>query len=250
MIDFPTPIVLEKFWYNSYNLKQHLKEFLHLDSETLDSKLETGFKQLAELGKKDFDWESSTDFYRDKVNEIYLFELGSWHLASQDYIGNTLRLVADQAKGRVLDFGGGIGTHTISAALCPDVDHVVYCDINPVNTNFVQYRAEKLNLSDKITFCTDVSPEEKFDTIMTFDVVEHLAEPQSQLLKFYHHLTDEGRLIINWYFFKGFNNEFPFHHNDVEIIDSFFKTLQSHFLEVFHPYLITGRCYKKWVKMS
>ena len=58
MIDFPTPIVLEKFWYNSYNLKQHLKEFLHLDSETLDSKLETGFKQLAELGKKDFDWES------------------------------------------------------------------------------------------------------------------------------------------------------------------------------------------------
>ena len=84
MVDFPTPIILEKFWHNSFDLKQHLQEFLHLDSETLDRKLETGFQQLAELGHKDFDWDNATNFYRDKVNEIYLFDLGAWHLASQD----------------------------------------------------------------------------------------------------------------------------------------------------------------------
>jgi hypothetical protein len=56
-------------------------------------------------------------------------------------------------------------------------------------------------------------------------------------------------MIVNWHFFKGFNQEFPFHLDDTKVVETFFNTLQSKFLEVFHPYLITTRCYRKqsWI---
>ena len=51
--------------------------------------------------------------------------------------------------------------------------------------------------------------------------------------------------LFNWYFYKGEKNEYPFHIDDIQIVEQFFRTLQSKFLEVFHPILITTRSYKK-----
>ena len=51
--------------------------------------------------------------------------------------------------------------------------------------------------------------------------------------------------LFNWYFYKGEKNEYPFHIDDNQIVENFFKTIQSNFLEVFHPILITARAYKK-----
>jgi hypothetical protein len=78
--------------------------------------------------------------------------------------------------------------------------------------------------------------------------VEHLADPAAQLRQFYDWLKPSGKLLINWYFFKGFNGEFPFHLDDPQKVEQFFQVLQSRFLEVFHPYFITARCYRKWDK--
>ncbi len=125
MVTPTTPPYLNSYSQDSFSLKQHLQDFLHLDTETLETKLMAAQQEMAELGHKDFDWEGATAFYQEKVGEIYLFELGAWHLESHEYIGDTLKLIADYAQGRVLDFGGGIGTHTIAAALCPQVTQVV-----------------------------------------------------------------------------------------------------------------------------
>ena len=51
--------------------------------------------------------------------------------------------------------------------------------------------------------------------------------------------------MLNWYFFKGFNGEYPFHFDAPELVESFFRTLQGRFLEVFHPFLITTRAYRR-----
>jgi 2-polyprenyl-3-methyl-5-hydroxy-6-metoxy-1,4-benzoquinol methylase len=246
MVKLTDTFVFNNYWQDSFNLKQHLQEFLDLDSETLEMKLKAGLQEMANLGEQVFDWEQATAFYSEKVKEVYLFELGAWHLSNSDYIGDTLRLIADHARGRVLDFGGGIGTHTIAAALCPEVEQVVYCDINPINCDFVQYRAEQMGLSKKIICCSELSLEQNFETILAFDVLEHLLNPSQQLLQFRQLLTADGHIILNWYFFKGFNQEYPFHLDDPIEVDRFFQTLQSKFLEVFHPYFITARCYRKW----
>ncbi len=244
---FPTPSFLKLYWENSFDLINHLQGFLNLDEKTLDNLLKTSQKELAKLGGQDFNWEKVTDFYRDKVGDFYLFDLAAWHLKSHDYIGDTLRLIADNTKGTVLDFGGGIGTHSIAAALCPEVKQVVYCDINPRNVDFVKYRVKKMGLEHKITCCSVTPEQEIFDTIICFDVLEHLSAPSQQLLSFHKILSSQGKMIINWYFFKGFNQEFPFHIDEPDVVDEFFMILQQHFLEVFHPYYITSRCYRKLI---
>jgi 2-polyprenyl-3-methyl-5-hydroxy-6-metoxy-1,4-benzoquinol methylase len=245
MLSFPTASFLNGYWQDAFSLKQHLQQFLNVDSQTLESKLQSGQEALAELGRRDFDWAQASEFYRDRVGEAYLFELSAWHLTSQEYIGGTLQLIADRAQGRVLDFGGGIGTHTIGAALSPQVEQVVYCDLNPISLDFVQSRAADLGLQDKIVFRCEVEPEEVFDTIICFDVMEHLPDPCHQLRQFHKMLSPQGNIILNWYFFKGFNQEFPFHLDDSKVVNEFLLTLGRNFIEVFHPYLITARCYRK-----
>jgi hypothetical protein len=53
-----------------------------------------------------------------------------------------------------------------------------------------------------------------------------------------------GLALFNWYFFKGFAGEYPFHFDDAEMVDEFFTTLQEFYLECFHPHLITARTYR------
>lgn len=245
MSTFPIPAYLSGYWQDAFNLKHHLQQFLAIDAQKLENRFATALQDLAELGRRDFNWAAASEFYRDRVGEAYLFELATWHLTSTDYIGDTLRLVADRSHGRVLDFGGGIGTHAIAAALCPEVTQVVYCDLNPINYNFVKHRIHQLGLESKISCCTELSPTETFDTINCFDVMEHLPDPSQQLLQFHEMLSDSGKMVTNWYFSKGLNLEFPFHLDDPETVDRFFHTLQANFLEVFHPYFITTRCYRK-----
>jgi 2-polyprenyl-3-methyl-5-hydroxy-6-metoxy-1,4-benzoquinol methylase len=244
----PIPPALSGYWQNAFDLEDHLGSFLGLAAADLRERLRAGQQELAELGRRDFGWDRADAFYRDQVRSAYLLDLAAWHLSSTDYIGDTLRLVADHARGLVLDFGGGIGTHAIGAALCAAVDQVIFWDINPIHRQFVQWRAEKLGLTERI-HCPENFPEEIFfDTVICFDVVEHLADPAAQLRQFYDWLKPSGKLLINWYFFKGFNGEFPFHLDDPQKVEQFFQVLQSCFLEVFHPYFITARCYRKWDK--
>lgn len=244
MSTFPIPAHLNGYWQDAFNLKQHLQEFLNINERQLEIKLATALADLAELGRRDFNWEEASKFYQD-VGEAYLFELAAWHLTSTDYIGDTLRLVADRARGRVLDFGGGIGTHAIAAALCPEVSQVVYCDLNPINDHFLQYRIRQLGLESKISCQMELDSPGTFDTINCFDVIEHLPDPSERLLQFHKWLSPSGKMVTNWYFSKGLNQEFPFHLDEPELIDRFFQTLQANFLEVFHPYFITARCYGK-----
>jgi 2-polyprenyl-3-methyl-5-hydroxy-6-metoxy-1,4-benzoquinol methylase len=245
MSTFPIVPHLSGYWQDAFQLKQHLQEFLAIDAEQLELRFATALQDLAELGRRDFDWEDATKFYRDRVGEAYLFELATWHLTSTDYIGDTIRLMSDRVHGRVLDFGGGIGTHAIASALCPQVTQVVYCDINPINYNFVKHRIKQLGLESKISCQTELAPDDRFDTITCFDVIEHLPDPSQQLLAFHQMLTNPGTIVTNWYFSKGLNQEFPFHLDDPKIIETFFRTLQSNFLEIFHPYFITARSYNK-----
>jgi len=67
-----------------------------------------------------------------------------------------------------LDFGGGIGTHALANAMSSKVDHVFFVDINQTNRNFVEYRAKKLGVEKKLTFCKTIQDTQilKFDTIV------------------------------------------------------------------------------------
>ncbi len=238
--------ILKEFLDNAFNLKSHLMEYLSIRECDLDGFLENAKMNLANSHPGDA-LNDVSDFYTEIVGDRHIADLAAWHLTSKDYITDTLRLQQRFSRDLVLDFGGGIGTHALANAMSSKVEHVFFVDINEANRNFVEYRAKKLGVEKKISFCKTIKDAKisKFDTIICFDVLEHLADPASQIQIFNEFMNSNSIALFNWYFYKGEKNEYPFHIDDIQVVESFFKTLQSMFLEVFHPMLITTRAYKK-----
>ena len=238
--------ILEEFLDNAFNLKSHLMEFLSIKESDLDGFLANAKMNLADLHPGDALTDVS-DFYTEIVGNRHIADLAAWHITSRDYIADTLKLQQRFSRDLVLDFGGGIGTHALANAMYAKVQHVFFVDINDTNRNFVEYRAKKLGVEKKLTFCKTIKDAQisKFDTIVCLDVLEHLADPGSQIEIFSEIMDSKSIALFNWYFYKGEENEYPFHIDDVQVVEKFFNTLQSMFLEVFHPILITTRAYKK-----
>ena len=188
-----------------------------------------------------------SDFYTEIVGDRHVADLAAWHITSRDYIADTLKLQQRFSKDLVLDFGGGIGTHALANAMSSKVEHVFFVDINETNRKFVEYRANELGVEKKITFCNKIQDTQisKFDTVICLDVLEHLADPSTQIKIFKEMMDYDSTALFNWYFYKGEKNEYPFHIDDDLVVERFFNTLQSNFIEVFHPILITTRAYKK-----
>jgi cyclopropane fatty-acyl-phospholipid synthase-like methyltransferase len=242
--------ILKEFCDNAFNLKSHLMEFFSMKESDLDGFLENAKMNLANLHPGDA-LSDVSDFYTEIVGDRHVADLAAWHITSKDYIADTLKLQQRFSRDLVLDFGGGIGTHALANAMSSKVEHVFFVDINQTNRNFVEYRAKKLGVEKKLTFCEKIKDTQisKFDTIICLDVLEHLADPSSQIKIFNEIMDYDSIALFNWYFYKGEKNEYPFHIDDSQIIESFFKALQSNFLEVFHPILITTRAYKKISKL-
>lgn len=238
---------IEQFMAHGFDLLTHVSTFLQIDPDDLKRRLPSSSSDLAALHPGAFDPLTVETFYEETVGDGHLLELAAWHLGSAAYIGDTLRLQAQFAQGQVLDFGGGIGTHALAAAALGAVEHVWFVDLNPRNRAFVSWRAERLGLADRLSCHRDVSDPglpETFNTIVCLDVLEHLKDPAAQLKVFHNRLHHDGHALLNWYFFRGFAGEYPFHLDDPAQVELFFRTLQSHFLEVFHPWLITTRAYR------
>tara|TARA_B100000579_G_scaffold62965_1_gene46207 strand:+ start:3275 stop:4021 length:747 start_codon:yes stop_codon:yes gene_type:complete len=237
---------ISNFLEDGFSLKKHLVDFLRINQDQLDQRLIKGVDDLAALHPGAFNKNDADDFYEEKVGDAHLIDLASWHLNSSNYIADTLRLQQKFAHGKVLDFGGGIGTHALAASSLPDVEHVWFVDLNPQNRSFVEQRARQLGINDQISVHRDLEStcNVMFDSVICLDVLEHLPDPSKQLDIFLEKLSPGGIALMNWYFYKGENGEYPFHFDDPDLVEKFFSTLQSNFLEVFHPFLITTRAYK------
>ena len=240
-------LIIDEFLNDAFKLKSHLIEFLSIKECDLDGFLENAKMNLANSHPGDV-LDNVSDFYSDIVGNRHLADLAAWHITSKDYIADTLKLQQRFSRDLVLDFGGGIGTHALANAMSSKIKHVFFVDINQTNRKFVEFRAKKLGVENKLTFCRTIKETNTkiFDTIVCLDVLEHLADPASQIEIFYEIMHSNSVALFNWYFYKGEKNEYPFHIDDSLIIESFFEKLQSKFLEVFHPILITTRAYKKF----
>ena len=237
---------IETLLDSGFSVRDHLAQYLQLTLEQVDQRLPDGKDDLAALHPGAFQADQAAQFYETTVGTGHLFELAAWHLSCSDYIADTLRLQEDFARGTVLDFGGGIGTHALAAAALESVDRVHFVDLNPQNRDFVWSRAVALGLDQKMSVHRDLSDltGQRFDTVVCLDVLEHLPDPSDQLMQFHAYMNEDGKALLNWYFFKGHSGEYPFHFDAPDLVDCFFRTLQLNFLEVFHPLLITTRVYK------
>ena len=135
------PLSLDHFLAGGFDLRQQLGAHLSLSAAELERQLPLATEALAAAHPGAFNPDQAGSFYENEVGHAHLLELAAWHLSSADYIADTLRLQAMFAKGHVLDFGGGIGTHALAAAALPAVEAVWFVDLNPANRAFVKERA-------------------------------------------------------------------------------------------------------------
>jgi len=169
--------------------------FLGAEADLLDY---AGLPQLrngrAELRDK---WNAGSrdpdTFYRDEVGDSYLHDLAVWHSSGKVTSWGTGAYPV--LRGEVLDFGGGIGTYSLMAVSKPEVDRVLYLDINETNRAFARYRAEKHGVAEKIV---REAPDHPVDCLMSLDVLEHLPSRRRAILDFASRLKRGGTLVLTY----------------------------------------------------
>lgn len=106
-------------------------------------------------------------FYRNTPH--YLFDLAKFNVEP----GYNLRTYPIRmAQGRVIDFGGGIGT--VSLVLNEANRHVTYVDLPSPHREFAQWRFQEHEAAIGIADRLEVLPTEAFDAIVSVDTLEHL----------------------------------------------------------------------------
>jgi SAM-dependent methyltransferase len=95
--------------------------------------------------------------------------------------------------GRVLDFGAGSGTFV--PALAAHCDELVAVEPDPEPFAELQRRAERLP-NVRAVRGTDVPARERFDTIVCFNVLEHVDDDVGALRALRARLAADGRLLV------------------------------------------------------
>jgi 2-polyprenyl-3-methyl-5-hydroxy-6-metoxy-1,4-benzoquinol methylase len=130
------------------------------------------------------------EWYRQN-SELYMFAISAYNL---DYkrIRSNLK-VLQYARGACLDYGAGNGE--ILLELARRGHPVTYFDVEGVSARFAQDRAQRQNLEVKFRFSKEALTEDRFDTIFSLDVLEHVPDLQGEL-NFLSSLLKPGGLLL------------------------------------------------------
>jgi 2-polyprenyl-3-methyl-5-hydroxy-6-metoxy-1,4-benzoquinol methylase len=130
------------------------------------------------------------EWYRQN-SELYMFAISAYNL---DYkrIRSNLKVLR-YARGACLDYGAGNGE--ILLELAHRGHPATYFDVEGVSARFAQDRAQRQNLDVKFRFSKAALAEDRFDTIFSLDVLEHLPDLQAEL-NFLSSLLKPGGLLL------------------------------------------------------
>jgi len=126
-----------------------------------------------------------------------LLLLRTWH------IKKALRRIVRQFPGdaSILDAGSGFGQYTWYMCKINRHWHINAIDINSEEIEECSRFFEKTGLSGRVTFQTvDLTTLEelnKYNIIMSVDVMEHIEEDVKVLMNFYNSLKDNGILLLS-----------------------------------------------------
>jgi len=184
--------------YNKWSMKLEgktigdLMEYFSLDRKRAMHLLKSSGKLSADLwyclNPKTKD--EITKFYED--NPFYAFDLIFWH--GTRYQINLRNKFIGLAKGKVLDYGGGVGDMCMMAKDKKlDVD---YADLPGKTFNFAKWLFDKKGYNIPMIDLSGDKISKNYDTIFCIDVIEHVANPKDLLKDFVSRLNNGGYLII------------------------------------------------------
>src|SRR5215510_6680702 len=126
------------------------------------------------------DREKLAQWYRDN-SELYLFAISGYNLEYKRIRSNLN--VLEFAQGACLDYGAGNGE--IILELARREHPAVYYDVDGVTMRFAQWRAEQRKLAVEFFYRKEdlaaSARQRSFDTVFSFDVLEHLPDLAGEL---------------------------------------------------------------------
>lgn len=146
--------------------------------------------QLAGIGEDESD--RMREWYRENSG-LYLFGLASFGL---DYkrIRSNLKVLRF-ARGACLDYGAGNGD--LALELARRGHPATYFDVDGQTMAFARRRAQWENLAVEFVHCKEDLPQDAFDTIFSFDVLEHLPDLAKELNFLLSLLKPGGMLMFD-----------------------------------------------------
>ncbi|GGM19381.1 hypothetical protein GCM10011351_01530 [Paraliobacillus quinghaiensis] len=111
-------------------------------------------------------------------------------------------------KGRVLDFasGSGFGTHIIAKKKKKEITEIIGVDIDDSTLEYAKHHYYHPKSSFYQADVTDTTlPEQfgQFDTIVSFETIEHVEAEEQFLSNIYNLLKPGGKLVLSTPFGKG-----------------------------------------------
>ena len=158
------------------NILGEVREFLGNEKFHEFLKGDNNFKSEF-IRAKPKDEQELLDFYRESKG--YLIANAQHHFPEE---------LKEWAPGRLLDFGGGAGTHSFPMAM---LGHQVdYCDIGVIQQEFMRWLANKYNIVPLLNVVS--GPIGEYDYLVLADVIEHLADYRPVMKKLIEHLRVGG----------------------------------------------------------
>ncbi|OEH86455.1 SAM-dependent methyltransferase [Desulfuribacillus stibiiarsenatis] len=110
--------------------------------------------------------------------------------------------------GRVLDIacGAGYGCHMIAKERKREVTEVIGVDIDPITIRYANREYNHPKIEFRVGDCTDPNLPEQlgmFETIISFETVEHIEDDQQFIENVYQMLSPGGKFIISSPFGQG-----------------------------------------------
>lgn len=127
-------------------------------------------------------------------------------------------------QGKVLDFacGSGYGTHMIAKQAKDKIDQVLGVDIDPDALKYAEgryYHPKSKFIEGDVTDPDLPNQLGEFDTIVSFETIEHVAEEKVFLKNVYQLLKPGGQLILSTPFGegRGIPSGNPFHVHQITV---------------------------------
>ncbi|HZD94026.1 MAG TPA: class I SAM-dependent methyltransferase, partial [Candidatus Sulfotelmatobacter sp.] len=178
--------------------KQELIEFTGYPADHVRELWATSNQQLAAnwqlAAPSEDDPEQMAEWYR-KNSELYLFAISAYNLEYKRIRSNMK--VLRWARGATLDYGAGNGE--ILLELARRGHPVAYYDVEGETMRFARHRAQRLGLAidffTKKSALAQAAQQRGFDTVFSFDVLEHLPDLPGELT-FLSSLLSPGGLFV------------------------------------------------------
>lgn len=184
--------------YNKWNFKvdrdmvNNLAEYSNLDQKEVIWLLRSAERLNNNL------WHISNPETEEEIKKFYstcpfyVFELALWHMKryQKQFRADAIGL----ARGKILDFGGGIGD--LSIEFTKKGFNCDYADLYGVIFEFARWLFKKKGCEIEMINLDKDSLRKKYDTIFCIDVIEHTRKQKQILENLAIHLNKEGKLII------------------------------------------------------